>query len=237
MKDGSGNAIAGSGTDSVSYSASLSAVNAALGTLTYSAGSSALTDTLSLQVSDQTGATIAGETFVIVSAGTASNPPDFQLTSNASSLSMAAGQSGSLTLTVTPQNSINGQVTSACSGGSGALSCSFNPATVTPSGGGAAYTTVTVSAAQQSASSNGTPLSGPVEGIAFAVLLFAWRRKTALIQCIAAVAAVTMLLSLNGCGGGSSTAPISKSPVTYTLTLTASSGALQHAVQVRATVQ
>lgn len=235
MKDGSGNAIAGSGTSSISYSASLSAVNTALGTLTYTAGSSALTDTLVLQISDQTGATIAGDTFVVVSTGTVANPPDFQLTSNVSSLSISAGQSGSLTLAVTPQNGFNSQVAFACSGGSGVLSCSFNPATVTPSGGGAAHATVTVNAASQSATSKISPLPGPWEGLATALLLLAWKRKAAWFPCMVLVGA--LLLPLNGCGGSGSTTPVTNPPVTYTLTVTATSGTLQHTVQIQTTVQ
>ena len=69
----------------------------------------------------------------------------FTLTGNAQSLTIAAGQSGTVTLTVTPSGGFNGQVSFSCSQQS-LVTCSFNPTTVTPNGTAAATTTLTVTA-------------------------------------------------------------------------------------------
>lgn len=66
MKDGGGNPVAGSGTNSVQFDGTFAQVNAALATLTYTAGSSAQTDTLSMNVYDQVGANITQYTYVNV---------------------------------------------------------------------------------------------------------------------------------------------------------------------------
>jgi hypothetical protein len=234
MQDKNGSQIPGSGTSSISYSAPLAAVNAALGKLSYTAQSSTSTDTLSFRVADQTGATISGDTFVTMQPG---NPPDFTLSSDKTSLSLSAAQTGTLTLTLTPQNGFDQKVSFACSGGAGVLSCSFNPSTLTPSGG-AAKTTLTVSAAAQAASRKAPRPQTPFGGAVIACVLLVWKRKSAAGRWIAILAAVVVLLPLAACGSGSNApAPSPKQPATYTLTVTASSGALQHTAQIQATVQ
>lgn len=239
MKDSGGNLISGSGTGSINYSATLSPLNAALSSLTYTAGTSTSSDTLTFQVTDQTGASIAGDTFLAISSGGGgTNPPDFQLSSNLTNLSIRTGQTANLTLTVTPANSFNQQVSFACSGGGNALSCAFAPSTLTPSGGAAAHTTLTVSAASQTASVKTSPLYAPLEGVTFACLLLVWKRREFAFQLVAMITLAAVLLSMNGCGsspGVSTSTP--PPPKTYTLIVTASAGTLQHTVQVQTTVQ
>jgi hypothetical protein len=239
MKDSGGNPISGSGTASINYSATLSTLNAALSTLTYTGETSTSSDTLAFQVADQTGASIAGDTFIAISGGgSGTNPPDFQLSSNLTNLSIASGQTVNLTLTVTPANSFNQQVSFACSGGANVLSCAFAPSTLTPSGGAAAHTTLTVSAASQTASAKTSALYAPLEGVTFAFLLLVWKRRELAFQVVAMITAAAVLLSMNGCGsspGVSTSTP--PAPKTYTLIVTASAGTLQHTVQVQTTVQ
>ena len=55
MTDGSGNALAGSGTGAIHYSGTLNQINAALATLSYTAGGSAGSDSISVDVWDQAG--------------------------------------------------------------------------------------------------------------------------------------------------------------------------------------
>jgi uncharacterized metal-binding protein len=153
-------------------------------------------------------------------------------------LSITSGQTVNLTLTVTPANSFNQQVSFACSGGANVLSCAFAPSTLTPSGGAAAHTTLTVSAASQTASAKSSPLYAPLEGVAFACLLLVWKRRELVFQLVTMITLAAVLLSMNGCGSspGVSTST-SPSPKTYTLTVTASAGTLQHTVQVQTTVE
>jgi subtilase family serine protease len=77
------------------------------------------------------------------------SPPDFLVatTPPTTSLSVYAGQtSAPVTVTVTPVNNFSGPLSFSCSGLPTGSSCSFNPASVTPSGGEAATTTATVTA-------------------------------------------------------------------------------------------
>jgi hypothetical protein len=234
MTDGSRNPLPGSGSNSIIYSAGLSAMKASLASLTYTAGNSRGTDTLSLKVSGSTGGTISGDTFAVIGGG--GNPPDFALTSSASSLAINSGQSGGLTLTITPQNDFHQEVSFACSGGAGVLSCAFSPATLKPSGG-ASKVMLTVSAASKAASAEVPPTSAPLEALALGVALLFWRRRRYLFQCIAVSAVVGTLASLSGCGSGSSGAVTPPTAANYTLKVTATAGTLQHTVQVQTTVQ
>ncbi len=74
-------------------------------------------------------------------------PPaaDYSLTMSNSSLTVAKGASGTLTITVTPENGFKLAVGLACSGLPAGASCSFNPQSVTPAGTAVA-TTLTVQA-------------------------------------------------------------------------------------------
>ncbi len=76
--------------------------------------------------------------------------PDFVLSVNPSTLTIVAGQSGNATFTVTPQNGFNSQVNFTCSGLPSEAACSFNPASVTPSGA-AVTSTLTVTTTAPSA--------------------------------------------------------------------------------------
>src|SRR5713101_4478791 len=75
---------------------------------------------------------------------------DFQLSVNPTTLTIVAGQSGTATFTVTPQNGFNSQVSFACSGLPSEATCSFNPTSVTPNGA-AVSSTLTVTTTAMSA--------------------------------------------------------------------------------------
>ncbi|HEY2468153.1 MAG TPA: glycoside hydrolase family 55 protein [Terracidiphilus sp.] len=66
MTDQNGNKVAGSGTNSIQFDGTLAEVNAALATLTYTAGNSSGTDKLSINVWNQLGENITQYTYVVV---------------------------------------------------------------------------------------------------------------------------------------------------------------------------
>src|SRR5215467_10530693 len=76
--------------------------------------------------------------------------PNFQVSVNPTTLTIARGQSGTATFTVTPQNGFNSSVSFMCSGLPSEAACSFNPASVTPSGS-AVTSTLTVTTTAKSA--------------------------------------------------------------------------------------
>jgi hypothetical protein len=70
--------------------------------------------------------------------------PAFSLSLNQTSISIAGGDSGTTTITVTPAFGFASAITFACSGLPAHADCTFNPATVTPSGSAASTTTLTI---------------------------------------------------------------------------------------------
>lgn len=80
-------------------------------------------------------------------------PPDFSASSPTTSLTVFAGQSGTATITVTPINNFSGSVSFACTGLPSGGTCSFSPATVTPSGA-PVTTTATIQAGGSATTAN-----------------------------------------------------------------------------------
>ena len=148
--------------------------------------------------------------------------PDYMLTLSSNTLSAAAGQSGTLMVTVNPESGFSASLSFACSGLPSGWTCSFSPATV--SGATAQTSKLTVSAM-----SNGQNASPPT-GVLFAVVcplpLFfigiGRRRATRSWSILLAVA----VLMLGACGGGSDDASGNQSNThqskAYTVTVTAS---------------
>ena len=177
--------------------------------------------------------------------------PTFTLAANPSSLSIAAGMTGTATLSVTPQNGFNSAVTFSCSGLPANSSCSFAPASVTPSDA-AATTTLTIATNVQAAANQAPAkaLRGAV--ISYALLLgfvpfvgvrFArrgWGLSSTggrfwmflLFACTVALTATLVV----GCSGGSGstqtppTTPIGTSSVTVNAIQSGSSGTSVKAV-------
>ena len=164
--------------------------------------------------------------------------PAFAFTASSSSLSVASGGSGSTVLTITPQNGFNSKVSFACSGLPVGASCSFNPATVTPSGS-AVSTTMTISTAKKSASLLRPDRSG-VPIVAFAIVLgifgFGRARRRSLLVTALAMSGLGLLSACGGGGGTTGGGGGGSNPVTYTTTVTATSGSLQQTATIALTV-
>jgi hypothetical protein len=166
--------------------------------------------------------------------------PDFTLAASAATLTIAAGKSGTETITVTPKNGFNQATAFACSGLPSGAACSFSPASVTPSGTAASSTTLTITTtAASSRNLNPWPFAGG--GIAFAFGVFFVRGRKRLPNLLGLM---LLLLSIggiaSGCGGSSS--KTSGTPAgTTTVTVTATSGtgatALSHMTTLSLTIQ
>ena len=168
-------------------------------------------------------------------------PPAFTLGASPTSLTVNAGSQGSVTLTVTPQNGFNSTVGFACSGLPSGASCSFNPTTVTPSGG-AATTQLTISASAQAASlRRDSPPFLPTTVLAVALCLIGWKRRRRGLQLLLLVAAFVALGLFSACGGAGGTGGGGgggggTQPVNATVTVTATSGSLQQTTTISLTV-
>ena len=162
--------------------------------------------------------------------------PDFTLTGSAA-LSVVAGRSVSLPLTITPNGGFTQAVSFACSGLPTGAACSFSPATVTPSGA-AANTTLTITTAGSAMVPQWDWPSGPgTLFVAAVVLLLA----LAMVRSPAsgrerrwrpvAIVPAVLLFALS-CGGGDSDGgtttpppPATGTPAgNYAITVTATSG-------------
>jgi uncharacterized protein (TIGR03118 family) len=197
----------------------------------------------------------------------ASTPPataDFSIAASPTTATITAGQSTSIMLSVNGLNGFNSAVTFSCSGQPANTSCTFNPNTVTPASGGAVTTTLSVATTMP-----GTPYHpmlilsksgrGPWSYLAMGLLLIAalalrkfaftgaenlklGRRRIrafGLVGVAGLILAALSLLSISGCGGGSSNGNAANpgTPAgTTTLVVTATSGSISHSTNITLTV-
>jgi hypothetical protein len=162
----------------------------------------------------------------------------FTIAPSATSLTVAPGQSGSVTISVTPLNGFNAAVSFSCSGLPTGASCSFSPATVTPSGGPVS-TTVTITAPSATAA---LP-TGPAPLLPPSVLVLSlgglwWKMRRRWLSLCVLVAFAAGLCLLNGCGGGSSSgAPANTTPpATSAVTVTATAGSAKYTTTLSLTI-
>lgn len=171
--------------------------------------------------------------------------PSFSLavTGNAS-VSVAAGQNVSTALSVTPSHGFNQAVAFSCSNLPALASCSFAPASVTPSGG-AISTTLTLTTTR-AITASGAVGSQQLTGLAMAgalgmlVMLFGTRRQASRRVKWTRAAAAAGVVALGSCGGDASGPDGEEQPGTppgtYQVTVIASGGSGASAVQRTTTV-
>ncbi|MGA2085224.1 MAG: kelch repeat-containing protein [Terracidiphilus sp.] len=158
--------------------------------------------------------------------------PDFSIAASPSSLTVAAGENATTTITITPESGFNSTVSFSCSGLPSGATCSFNPQTVTPSGGAATTTlTVNTSATNAALRQKSSPLF-PGAALAAVLCCLGWMKRRRLQMLLLLAVCGAGLSLLNGCGGGSSTSQ----STTYTVTVTATSGSLQQSTTLSLTV-
>lgn len=168
--------------------------------------------------------------------------PSFTLGASPSSGSVTAGASLQTTITATPVNGFNQQVSFACSGLSNGVTCSFSPQTVTPNGSTAASTTLTIGTTSQSAllarPANETLRRGAAT-LAFlgAGVLWFWRRRKNLTWPMVIVAGLLAFSAVvTGCGKSSTTTNTQQQSASYSVTVTATSGTLSQTTSYSLTV-
>lgn len=158
--------------------------------------------------------------------------PGFSVAASPTSLTVAAGQSATTTITIAPENDFNSTVSFSCSGLPSGATCSFNPATVTPSGGAAASTTLTVNTSATTATlrRNSSPLL-PSAALAAVLCCLSWKKRRSLQMLLLLAVCGVGLSLLNGCGGSSNS-----QSTTSTVTVTATSGSLSQTTTLSLTV-
>lgn len=160
--------------------------------------------------------------------------PSFTLGASPTSGTVTAGATAQTTITVTPVNGFNSQVSFACSGLPTGATCSFSPSTVMPGGSAVSSTLSIVTTAQSAAHAplmRPAPRSGLQDGPTLAFLagggLWLFRRRKNLRWPLVLVLIVGWLefaTILSGCGGYKSNLSSQSQSATATVTVTASAG-------------
>jgi len=163
-------------------------------------------------------------------------PPGFSVTSKLTTLTLTTGQSGTGALSITAQGGYSGAITFACTGLPNGARCDFSPSTVLPTGSIPTTTTVTVTAPNKLSSTRGDGrpiLPGLPSGAALATLalcFFGWKRGRWMCLLLALMI-IPLASGLSGCSSNA------HKPITSVVTITATSGTLQHATSFTLTVQ
>jgi triacylglycerol esterase/lipase EstA (alpha/beta hydrolase family) len=162
--------------------------------------------------------------------------PDFSVTGSTTSIAVKAGQSGTIALSLTPLNGFSQAIALSCSGLPTGASCSFSPATFTPSAS-STTDTLTVAVASTSGRNEGpAPLWPAGGGITVALCFIVRLRRSRSYRMLLVLAGAFALCgAVIGCGGSSGSLGGGGS-TTSTVTVTATSGALQHSTTFSLTI-
>jgi uncharacterized protein (TIGR03118 family) len=194
-----------------------------------------------------------GGLFGAITAAAATGKGDFAISAPTASVSVNAGQTASVDVSLTGADGFNGAVSLACSGLPTGASCSFTPATVNLSGTNATSVTVAIATAAATTPTPTNPYSASLGGngmilagmlplgllglIGFRKRLMNTRGALLLLACVVTIG------GLAGCGGMKSTMGAvtppgtpTPTPTTSQVTINATSGSLTHSVVVALTV-
>jgi len=170
---------------------------------------------------------------------------DFVTTSPSSSTTIAPGETATYEVNVSPAGgAFSETIQMTCSGAPAYATCQVTPSSITP-GSSSSSATVTVRTSGPTAHAQGGSVSGTlppsVVFMPFAVgilLISAGNRRK--LRIWGASSAVMVILLLAGCGGPTTGKPVDTAitpPGSYSLTVTASSGNLQHVTKLTLVVR
>lgn len=165
-------------------------------------------------------------------------PATFTVSANPSALTVYAANSGSVSLTIAPQNGFNSTISFSCSGLPSGVTCSFSPTTITPSVS-ATTTQLTFTASAQAGLTQQDSQSffpgGTFVALAGLIGVLSRLRKRALLTSLVLV---MILAPLIGCGGGGSAngGGTTSTPTTSIITVMATSSTVQQSTTVTLTL-
>jgi len=162
--------------------------------------------------------------------------PGFSLTPASTALNLQSGGQGTDVLTLAGQPFAGAiQLSCAVTGPAPMPTCALSPTTVTP-GGGSASSKLTVTApgmaAQLTRYQLGKLSYALCLPLTFGILMLGRSEKQRRVRLIFCGTSLLLLLLLPACGGSGSHVPSN-----YTLTVTGTSGSIQHTAQIMVTVQ
>ncbi len=156
-------------------------------------------------------------------------PPSFTVSASPTSVTIVAGQSGTATFTVTPENGFASAVSFSCSGLPAESSCSFSPQTVTPSGGKSAATTLTITTTAPTSTAlrrveHGTQAAYVLllPGLALGLVgAERGKRRRHGLRLLGLLVLLELVMALPSCGSSGSGGNTGTPPGTSTVTVTA----------------
>jgi hypothetical protein len=221
-----------------------------LGTGTLTAGNATFTTTTLAVGSHTITASYGGDTGNLASTSTSitvtiTTPPaaDFTMSATPTSTTGTAGASQVSTIAVTPVNGFNSATSLTCSGLPSHSSCTFNPASVTPTGTTAATSTLTIATNVQTAAIALPLFSGqrPIANagiLASLLLLPLARSKSRKVRKLLAVNIIVLIATLTAIGTTGCAVEKKITPSgTYAITVTGTSGSLTHNATFTVTIQ
>lgn len=171
-------------------------------------------------------------------------PPTFTLSASPPSLTVPASSQAATTLTFTPQNGFSGQVNLACSCAAIPSQASYALASFLTVSGTPVTTPFTVFNYTPSAAmrvSRHSLLTGT--SLALALCFVGWRRRRSLRAALLIPLAVGSLGLISSCGGGGGNGISGgggggggSNPITFKVTVTATSGSIQQATTISVTL-
>ncbi len=174
-------------------------------------------------------------------------PADFTVNASPASLNITAGQSGTVTFTVTPQNGSTRTVTFSCGNLPEKTTCSFTPPSVTLDGMHAASSTATIQTTANSAipiARRSMPLLPNVRWIVltgvftlFLLGLSGLAQRGSRRGAFACLLLIGAVLAIAACGGSNPSNPTGTPPGAYNVSLTGTAGATSHSITVTVTVK
>ncbi len=190
--------------------------------------------TASLSVTDN--ATSSPQTATLSGTGISSSSTDFSLTSTTAPQSVLPGATASFTFNAAGiGGSYNSPVVLSVTGLPSGATASFTPSIITPgSSGASAVLSVKTLSLEASLRRSPAPSGRSYTWAALVLLpLLGFRRKVRIAQLLLLLALLSPVALLSGCGGGF----FGPKDKTYTLTVTGTSGEIQHSTNVTLTVQ
>ena len=171
--------------------------------------------------------------------------PGFTLGANPTFLTVDSGSQGTITLTVAPYSGFNSAVKFSCSGYPAGVTCSFNPATVTPAAGASATTQMTISASSSAElrRPDRRPFN-PAVALAGLICALVFRRRSIRHWLLIALATVGIGWvtacgsggGSGGGGGGGGSGGGGSTPTTATIGVAATAGSFSQSTSISLTI-
>jgi hypothetical protein len=201
----------------------------------------------------------ASTSAAVAVAVAASGAGTYTMAVSSSTLNLTAGQASNLTITLTPAGGFNEPINLGCSGLPSGVTCTFTPASVTPSGAPIKSTVSILAPSQTSFVPNHAPPGTPGGRLAFGWVM-PWgfisllglgkaRRRSRIFEWSFRVALAVFLVAgslwVSGCGGGGGSSSTSggggnstPTNTTFTLTIVATApGTQNQSSQITVNVQ